>query len=229
MQTIPGSPKRLTLIIGILLLFGTHFALPYATNFCLRNMHWVTDYQAASFWTSRYLYWVSLVILYAYAVEIEKQKLLLYEEKKYKFFVYVLSVIGIFLALFVGLFLIANILLKLGMNKESIRFDKIMDIFRSNHLLIIFTCLTAGIAEEVIYRGYLMSRLEIIFKSPVVSIFLSSILFGLMHYGYGTIIQIIAPFFIGLVFAYYYWEFRNIKVIILCHFMWDMMAIYARL
>jgi membrane protease YdiL (CAAX protease family) len=228
MPLLQSNTKRVTLIAGILILLGLVFSVPFATRLLLRNISSFQDIRSLAFWVSRILFWVALFMIFVYAREVEKQKLLLYPEKKYKFYVYILSVIGIFMVLFGGLFWIAQILSVFGLSKESLKFHEMIVMFRGNHLLIVFTCLTAGVVEELTMRGYVMSRLEIIFKSPIAAIFISSILFGLLHFGYGTIAQIVAPFFIGLVFAYYYWEFRNIKVVIFCHVAWDLMAIYLK-
>ena len=66
----------------------------------------------------------------------------------------------------------------------------------------------------------------IIFKNPYLAIIVNSMLFGLLHIKYGTVINVLAPIFIGFVFSYYYWRFKNIKVVILCHFLWDLIAIF---
>ena len=220
--------KPLLLFFVILLLLVSLFAVPISAKFLLLHIPAIFKSKSVFFLISRLIFWSCLLIIFIYSRKIEKQKLILWEEKKYNFFIYVLSVIAIFMALFVGLFFISKTLLVLHYAKESAKFNEMLVMFRTNNLLIIFTCLTAGFVEELTFRGYLLPRMEIIFKSPVIAVFLSSILFGLLHFGYGTVFQIIAPFFIGLVFAYYYWEFRNIKVIIFCHVAWDLMAIYVK-
>ena len=63
--------------------------------------------------------------------------------------------------------------------------------------------LITGFTEELAIRGYLLPRLELIFNNSWTAILISSVLFGLLHFGYGTIINVIGPFFIGLVFAYF--------------------------
>ena len=98
---------------------------------------------------------------------------------------------------------------------------------KNNYPLLIFTCLTAGITEELVFRGYLMPRLQLFFKNNYASIVISSLLFGLMHVGYGTIFQVVGSMMIGLVFAIHYQKFRNIKILIFCHFFWDFMSLIA--
>ncbi|MFV5702790.1 lysostaphin resistance A-like protein [Flavobacterium sp. XS2P12] len=100
-----------------------------------------------------------------------------------------------------------------------------MKLFKNNIFLILFTSITAGVSEELIFRGYLIPRLEILLKNTRVAILTSSILFGLIHYSYGSLIQIIGPIFIGLVFALHYKKYKNIKILIMCHFLWDLLVL----
>jgi membrane protease YdiL (CAAX protease family) len=102
-------------------------------------------------------------------------------------------------------------------------------ILRENHWLIFLTALTAGIVEELTFRGYLLPRMVSIFKSPAMGIIVSSVIFGLIHFGYGTVMQLVGPFFIGFILALYYYKYRNIKVIIFVHVVWDVMAIYLKI
>lgn len=59
--------------------------------------------------------------------------------------------------------------------------------------------LTAGVCEELLYRGYLIWYLEQ-FAGPIVAVVVSSVVFGLAHAGYGTKTGVKAGL-LGLVFA----------------------------
>jgi len=96
-----------------------------------------------------------------------------------------------------------------------------MDVFKSNYWLMTFTCITAGITEELVFRAYLMPRIQALVKGPYVAIIGSSIVFGLFHIGYGTVMNVVGPFVIGIIFSIYYYNYRNIRVLILSHFLWD--------
>ena len=108
--------------------------------------------------------------------------------------------------------------------KESQILFQLVKFINGNVPVILLTCVTAAVVEEVVFRGYLLPRLAIMFKSNAWAIAVSSVLFGLLHYKYGTLVNILGPIFIGAVFAYYYHRYRNIKVIIICHFIWDFIA-----
>jgi membrane protease YdiL (CAAX protease family) len=93
---------------------------------------------------------------------------------------------------------------------------------------LVFSALTAGITEELIFRAYIMPRLLIFFKNAYLPIVVSALFFGLMHVSYGTLMQVLGPFYIGVIFGIYYYKFRNIKVLIVCHFLWDLIALLVK-
>jgi membrane protease YdiL (CAAX protease family) len=114
----------------------------------------------------------------------------------------------------------------IGFNNKSDVTNRLIHILQKDKLLVVFVPLTAGITEELICRGYLLTRLEMLFNKPAVSIAVSAIIFGLLHISYGTIVQILLPLCLGLIYATHYYKYRNIKVIIVCHFLWDFIGLY---
>lgn len=174
-----------------------------------------------SLYLSRSLFWLSLFFIFIYAVKIERQKLLLWEEKNYPTAFNIAAIILLLLTVFVGVLVIQAICTLAGLNNKSVALSKIVLLLKSDFILLVFTAITAGVVEELIFRGYLQPRLQVIFKNPHLSIFVSCLFFGLLHYKYGTIINVIGPFFIGLVLAYFYWKYKSIKLVIFFHFLWD--------
>ncbi|WP_449397880.1 CPBP family glutamic-type intramembrane protease [Chryseobacterium wanjuense] len=63
--------------------------------------------------------------------------------------------------------------------------------FKNNYLLIIFTCLTAGVVEELLMRGYIQSRIEKIYANRVFWDHNFRHSFGILHSTYGTISQVL--------------------------------------
>lgn len=80
--------------------------------------------------------------------------------------------------------------------------------------------LRAGIFEEVFYRGYVMERLYKINSNWLVFFLFPSVVFGLMHYQQGIGGVIIATLG-GLVLSSFYWKTRDLKAVIIAHFMVD--------
>jgi membrane protease YdiL (CAAX protease family) len=213
---------RKSIIIGgifllLMLLFITALSLPLLKQLNLK-------YETI-FYISRLAIWFCLFLIYMYSIHIEKQNFLLWKEKKYSLLFYVKSVAAT-MGTLVLIMLVVSIIFRLtGSDIESEKMDEILRFFKNNLPLILFTSVTAGVTEELFFRGYLIPRLEILFKNTYLAILISSILFGLIHYRYGTLTQIIAPFFIGIILALHYQKHRNITIIIICHFLWNLLVL----
>jgi membrane protease YdiL (CAAX protease family) len=213
---------RKSILIGgifllLMLLFITALSLPLLKQLNLK-------YETI-FYISRLAIWFCLFLIYMYSIHIEKQNFLLWKEKKYSLLFYVKSVAAT-MGTLVLIMLVVSIIFRLtGSDIESEKMDEILRFFKNNLPLILFTSITAGVTEELFFRGYLIPRLEILFKNTYLAILISSILFGLIHYSYGTLIQIIAPFFIGIILALHYQKHRNITIIIICHFLWNLLVL----
>lgn len=183
---------------------------------------------AKAFLNSRLLCWLSLFCIILYAHKVEKQKLLFWEETRYSFpdyLKYTFLLVGVLL---LSLIMVSFVFYALKLPRESSELNKILKLLDKNPVLLVFTCLTAGIVEELIFRGYLLPRLELLFKHKYASIIISSLLFGFLHYGYGTLINVIGAAVIGLVFALHYHKYRNIKMVILVHCAWDLVLLFLK-
>ncbi|MBC7643065.1 MAG: CPBP family intramembrane metalloprotease [Flavobacterium sp.] len=178
------------------------------------------------FWLGRLLIWACLFLIYLFTNQIEKKRFLLWSEISMTYLEYLMSFLKIIGTIILGALTIGLTLKLLGSDsKQGIKFLEILKILKNNFVLLTFTCITAGVTEELIFRGYLMPRLQLFFNKNWVSIAISSVLFGLMHIGYGTLMQIVGPLFIGIVFAIHYQKYRNIKILIFCHFFWDFISL----
>ena len=171
------------------------------------------------------LYWLTLLFVWLYSSNIEKQNLLIWQEKQYGFWMHIKSILAIFGMIILIALPILAVLNHFHLVQESRRAVELRTLLQANRPLLLFACLTAGVTEEFIFRGYLLPRFEVFFKNPHIAIILSSVLFGLMHLGYGTISQVVGPLIIGLVLGYYYWRYCNIAIPIICHFLWDFMSL----
>ena len=183
-----------------------------------------------AFYISRFLLWFGLLCLFIYVKKVERQKFLRWEEKKYSIVFYIISIPTLLIVTLIGLIFFSIIMfLTDGLPKPSNTFLQITLLFRDNYPLTIFTCFTAAVVEELIFRGYIQTRLQIIFKNKFTPIIISSVLFGILHIGFGTLINVLGPICIGLVFALFYEKYRNIKVLMICHFLWDFLLIMLQL
>lgn len=225
MYTFSQKPKQSIVLTGIMSVLLLLFLISCTSSPTLLHLVGLSKINGTIFFISRILYWVLLVWIWFYSHKIEKQNLFTWEERKYKFSTYLVSLVVLYLIIITGGLVIITLLSLTGFDTKSDKLAEILNILRGNKFLFIFTPLTAGVTEELIFRGYMLPRLSIIFKSPPPAIIISSLLFGLLHYKYGTILNIVIPVFIGLVFACYYWKYRNITIIIICHFLWDLILL----
>ncbi|GAA3969285.1 CPBP family intramembrane glutamic endopeptidase [Mucilaginibacter dorajii] len=176
------------------------------------------------FFVSRMFFWAYFAAIYLYVKIREKQALLLWPEVGYSVWFYILSVIVILLVIIVFAGVATVILRSLGMLKLSKAMALLLHMNVPVKLLGIFT---AGFLEEFIFRGYMIPRLQLFFKNQHLPIIISSIIFGLLHLGYGTLVNVVVPVIIGLVFGYHYHKYRNIKILIICHLLIDLNALFT--
>lgn len=172
---------------------------------------------------SEMLEWVCAGMMFLYAWYAEGNDFLLWKEKKQSAGFYIGSVVVIFILQMVAT-MIARIPFYLGYHENNDIAKKIAAIITSYPLLLIGTCLTAGIIEEFIFRGYILSRLSLFFKSEHWPVIISALIFTSVHLAYKTIHELIFVFLIGLIFGYYYQRYRNLTVLIIVHFAIDLVA-----
>ena len=212
-----NSSKKPVLIGGIILSALLPF-LAICSYLVFKDLGFSKEIQ---FYISRFAIWISLLLLFLYSFKIEKQPFLLWKETEYPFSFLATAIFKTFLKLFLAVVLTGLVFTLFKMNSESAVLNKTLALFKKSYVLLFFTCVTAGITEELIFRGYLLPRLELLLKNQKLAILISSCVFGFMHYGYGTFVNIIGPIIIGLVFALQYEKYRNVKIVIICHFLWD--------
>ncbi len=217
-----NTSKKSTIILGIILTLLLLFIGPFFSFPVLKSI--TTNFEGL-FIVSRFYYWICLGLIYLYVSKIEKQKFLLWPETNYSVLEYIQQIFITFMSVLGVVFVVSLLLMIFKLNNESVKLEQLNQIMKNNIPLIVFTSITAGVTEELIFRGYLIPRFELFMKHKILPSLLSSLIFGLIHFGYGTLPQIIGPFFIGLTFALFYKKYKSIHVVIMCHFLWDVMAI----
>jgi membrane protease YdiL (CAAX protease family) len=178
-----------------------------------------------SWWLSRLAFWLAILLLLAYSRKIEKRPLMFWQEKSYPLWHYVASVLLTLLLILAAVIVLGIIARIFQLEKGSEEILKIILIFRNHPVLLLLTALTAGITEELMFRAYLIPRLQLLFKNDYIPVILSSVFFGLLHFGYGTVVNMLGPALIGLIFGFHYVKYRNIKILMIAHFLWDYILI----
>jgi CAAX amino terminal protease family. len=87
-----------------------------------------------------------------------------------------------------------------------------LNILKLTVIMVFFV----GLIEEVIFRSILQTRLNMIFGERG-GILLSSILFGLMHFGYQTFYEVLYVSFVGAILGYLFYKTRSLPLIALIH------------
>jgi len=91
----------------------------------------------------------------------------------------------------------------------------IQDISPANVLLfIIIMIFIVGLIEEFIFRAILQKRLEK-FLGSTGGILLASLLFGIMHSGYGTSLEMIFAFLVGGFLGYCFYRTKSLPFVIM--------------
>lgn len=80
-----------------------------------------------------------------------------------------------------------------------------------------------AVAEETIFRGYLILRLQAITGNSGWAVFLATVFFTLGHL-YQGIAGLVGVFFLGLVFAMIYLWRKSLLAPMILHFLWDFMS-----
>ena len=176
--------------------------------------------------SSRVLIWTALVLVYLYARYVEKQKFLLWAEQQHTFIFYLLSVIVLyFICMAAGI--VARIPFWLGLHEGNAKLLKMVKVMKQYPVMVFFTSITAAITEELIFRGYMISRLSLFFKNRYMPVILAAILFCAEHLTYKSLQEIIFTLLIGLILGFHYQKYRNIKITIAVHFLIDFITLFA--
>lgn len=217
------TKKNQYAIIGILFSIIVFFI----TVNSLKSIH--TFFSIESLYTKANLALIAkcviLLTIYLYSQLVEKEKFMLFSEEKKSAKFYILSAILLPIAFLTMAVITSKILSSLGFSLGEDRAD-VKAFYQQNPIYIWLMAFTAGIGEELVHRGYILSRLTKIFKSSAVAVIISAVLFGLTHYNYGTLVMLINPFWFGLISGIFYLKYKNIKALIIAHTLTDLIALY---
>ncbi|OIJ16522.1 CAAX protease [Anaerobacillus alkalidiazotrophicus] len=105
-------------------------------------------------------------------------------------------------------------------------FSEILPTTKKEKKLWNYVSITAGVTEEIIYRGFLIFALAFLFPnfSIWLIILLASLLFGLAHTYQGLITGILRTTVLGIIFSILYIGLGSILPLIVFHFLIDYFA-----
>jgi membrane protease YdiL (CAAX protease family) len=99
--------------------------------------------------------------------------------------------------------------------------------------LVVFISFAAGFGEEILFRGLLQRWFGKAFAkmgaaprvAMGIAIVLQGLLFAVFHLGYGTTLNFLVPLFLGLLFGVLYAWRRNLWIVIVAHFLYDLVLL----
>lgn len=216
-ETIPRGRYNAILIAGILLPFLLY---PFLTLIFIHKGQ--TDLERLLY--SRLLIWGILAALVLYARRLEAKHFLLWKDQPYSFWFYVVSIVSMYIAgIFAGI--LSNIPIWLGWHDNMKVLLKWTLLIHQHPVLLVFTAITAGITEELIFRGYILTRLSQLIKNNYLPVIISAILFSSVHFNYRSVREALFTMLIGLLYGWHYQTYRNIKILIILHAMLDLIAL----
>jgi membrane protease YdiL (CAAX protease family) len=133
--------------------------------------------------------------------------------------------IGLFIPFFFGTSLLENSLHSVGFSVPSTPLPSFLtarDI--PQIMLAVFLVAVVAVAEETIFRGYLILRFKTLTKSSGAAVVIAAFIFSLGH-GYEGCAGVVTVGVIGLVFGIIYLWRRSLVTTIVMHFLLDFIGI----
>ena len=114
---------------------------------------------------------------------------------------------------------------KLGLSNSSTPVPQFLNAKGwQEYVLATALVVVVAVAEETIFRGYLILRLKAVTGSTAAAVILSTVIFALGH-GYEGTLGVITVGFMGLVFALVYVWRKRLEAPIVMHFLQDFIGI----
>ncbi len=122
-----------------------------------------------------------------------------------------------FSAIIMALLILSVVAFAAGFNDEQKVSEKVLDL---PLIILAFAVVVAPVTEELFFRAFL---------SPRIGIILSAILFGLAHFTYGSVVEIVGVLFVGLLLGSLFRMSRSVVPCIMVHMTYNLLSIAATL
>ncbi len=166
---------------------------------------------------SRGLLWFWLLLIWLYIRYIERKPFFLLKETKYPFWFYFWTT-SVLMVIFFAINYIPDLFSHLEMSLADTHVQAEMTAYQHERpFLLIITAITAGMVEESIFRGYMLPRLHSLLNKQWAAVLIGAVLYAALHYTYGSWINILIPFLIGIIFGCFYLKYRSLTILIIAH------------
>jgi membrane protease YdiL (CAAX protease family) len=222
---IANKKQILTLLGGILI------ALLFYPVVCYLGFYYFNDTVLTI--ALHYLVWcLSVLVLYVYALKVEKSTFLIWPEQQDGALFFILSIVALFILQLPGR-LLSEIPKNLGWHELwdqhfSKHFWHVISGWYHINVVVWWVCIISwSIATELMFRGYLMPRLSLLFKNKAAAVICTSIIYAVGPFGRRSLSAMIVDFFSGIFFGIHYQKYRNIKILIATRILIDVSFYYA--
>ena len=125
----------------------------------------------------------------------------------------VIAVVAGFAAILLLALLLGIVSDVLGFNDQQLVVEKVAGL---PWYILAAAAIVAPISEETFFRAFL---------TPRIGVLLSSLAFGLSHFAYGSVFEVVGATLIGIVFAVIYKETKSLVPSIAIHFVYNVFAL----
>lgn len=122
----------------------------------------------------------------------------------------------ILLSMLVLSFLVVSTATAIQKNDLGMVRDTIDKVYQASPLVLAYLLTVRVFSEEVFFRGFLVQRM-----GPIGA----SLVFGLGHVFFGSVVEVIGAFILGLVLAVFFQKNKNIFPNLIAHFIYNMFAL----
>lgn len=210
-----GGGRRMVILIGLVLTLG--LVLVHANEFGERFLHLTALQSRDLFW------WLLLFVTLLYVVLVERRslKLIGFRRPTWKTLVFG---IGAAIVLFASEPLIAVAMVHFHLNPQA-GSGAAHTLTSQPYWYKMLLVTRAALAEEVVFRGYAIERLEELTGSKTVAVLVSTVVFVLAHLAYWGWAPLIGVSAAGLLLALLYVWRRDLIANMIAHFVIDAVSI----
>jgi len=130
----------------------------------------------------------------------------------------------LFIPLFVGAGLLENGLSAIGLSSSSTTPSFLQFQGTSGALLALVLVIVVALSEETVFRGYLITRFQVVTSRPWAAVVLSSVIFAVGH-GYEGIAGMITTGVIGGVYGFVFLSRKSLVAPVTLHFLQEFTTI----
>jgi len=133
--------------------------------------------------------------------------------------------VALFPPIFIGAAILSSVLQSLGLSgPDPASQGFLIPGDATEMVLALLLVAIVAVGEETVFRGYLIVRLEALFRSPAVAVVLSSVIFALGH-GYEGVAGVITVGMMGFALALVFLWTRSLVAPTIIHFLNNFVAI----